>query len=71
MPRKLQKKLKQTEFYCVECRKRVKVPTEDIQVSIDKQGRPRLEGMDKYNHKLFKYIKFSHEDKLGKKFGYK
>lgn len=67
-PRKLQTKLKQQEFYCVQCRARVKCPMDDIRVQTDRAGKPRMVCKDKYGHKLFKYIKWDSENKLRKKY---
>lgn len=67
-PRKLQKKLRQQEFYCVQCRKRVKCSAEDIRVKNDRAGNPRMVCKDTQGHKLFKYIKWADEKRLKKKF---
>lgn len=60
--------MKQNEFYCVSCRKRVNCHPEDIRVKTDRNGRPRMVGYDKYDHKVFKYIKESDYSKLKKKY---
>jgi hypothetical protein len=66
----LKKKLKQSEFYCVSCQKRVKEPIDCIGVNVDKAGKPRLRSMchlcDTY---LYKYIKLKDEKKMLKKYG--
>jgi hypothetical protein len=68
-PRKLQKKLKQTEFYSVASRKRVNVKKEDIKVKKDKRGRHRMVAKDpKTGAKLFKYVKESKASSLKRKF---
>ncbi len=65
---KLKTKLKQQEFYCVACQKRVSCVARDIQVTNDRGGRPRMESEDKHGHRLFKYIKWNDETKLKRKF---
>ncbi len=65
---RLKTKLRQQEFYCVECRKRVSSYAYDIMVKDDRAGKPRMEGYDKHGHKLFKYIKWNDESKLKKKY---
>lgn len=63
-------KLKERQFYCVICRKRVTLPKEDVGVNIDKAGKPRLKGYCKYcEGPVFKYIKWASEDAKTKKFG--
>ena len=69
-PRKLKSKMKQNEFYCVSCRKKVKAANEDIKIKKDKRGRPRMVAdCTKCPHKLYKYIKFDKEKSLKHKFG--
>jgi hypothetical protein len=65
---RLKTKLKQQEFYCVECRKRVKCCADDIRIETDRAGKPRMIGEDKYGHLLFKYIKWDAEDRLARKY---
>jgi hypothetical protein len=60
--------LKASEFYCVACQKRVNVKPGDIRVSKDVNNRPRLVAYDRYDHKLFKYIKQADEKKLRNKY---
>jgi hypothetical protein len=61
-------KLKQTQFYCVQCRKRVTVPAQDIYFEHDRAGKPRLVASDKYGHQLFKYVKWSQAAQLARKY---
>lgn len=66
-PRKLRKKLTQQEFYCVESRKRIRVPKDKIKLKKDKRGRPRLVAKHQ-GCELYKYVKFADESKLKKKY---
>jgi hypothetical protein len=65
---KLQKKLTQTEFYCVSCRKRVKPSADSIYFGTDKRGHPRLTADCKNGCQLFKYVKESAVPVLKKKY---
>lgn len=74
MPNKLRKKLKQTEFYCVACRKRVKVHPDDICVEVFKNkkiegGVPALRSVCKCGVNLTKFIKHRDEYRMSNKYG--
>lgn len=76
MPSKsLKTKLKQQEFYCVCCRKRVKVPADDICVKVYKNykikgGVPALNGIcKKCDCNVIKFIKHENKQRMIKKFG--
>ena len=75
MPRSLTTKLKQREFYCVKCRKRVAVPANDICVTVYrnkkvKGGVPALVGScKKCDTNVNKFIKRNDKEKLINKFG--
>jgi hypothetical protein len=60
--------MKQNEFYCVACGKRVSCHGEDIRVRNDRNGKPRMVSKDKHGHKLFKYIKYADESALKRKY---
>ena len=60
--------LKETEFYCVQCRNQVKLPKNNIYFGNDRNGRPRLVGEDRYGHSVFKYVKYSQADRLEQKY---
>lgn len=65
----LKTKLRQGEFYCVSCCKRIRVPADDIRVKRDKRKKPRMVAKcHKCGTKLFKYIKADHEKKLKQKY---
>jgi hypothetical protein len=69
-PKKLTKKLKENEFYCVVCRSRVKC--DNIKFKKIKNSKlgyvPALTGKDKYGDKLFKFVKWKDESMLKKKY---
>lgn len=71
-PKKLKSPMKQNEFYCVSCRKKVRAHDDDIKIRKDKRGRPRMvastSSTSKCNHKLYKYISFDKETKLKNKY---
>ena len=75
MPKPQNKKLKQREFYCVKCRKRVSVPADDICVTVYKNkkvkgGVPALVGAcKKCDTNVNKFIKRNDKDKLSDKYG--
>ena len=62
-------KMKQNQFYCVSCRKRVMISPEDICVKKAKNGTPMMKAVDKYGHKCNKFIKQSDYSKLATKYG--
>lgn len=65
----LKSPLKEREFYCVRCGKRVAVHPDDIRVKKDKRGRPRMQGICNCECKVFKYIKIDNYTKLKNKYG--
>jgi hypothetical protein len=70
MPNKLKKPLKQTEFYCVSCRKRVKSKPSDICAKTFKNGTPALVShCEKCDTNLTKFIKHNSLKKMEKKYG--
>lgn len=75
MPKKLATKLKQQEFYCVQCRKRVSCEKEDICVrkvrnAKRKGGVPMLVGdCKKCDCRLHKFVKVPDFSKLLEKYG--
>jgi hypothetical protein len=70
MPNKLRSRLKQTEFYCVSCRKRIKMKKDDICVKILKNGTPALVSYcSKCNVNLTKFIKDDSVKKMEYKYG--
>lgn len=76
MPTKLHSKLKQQEFYCVSCRARKSVKADNICVKkyknrVARDGyTPALRGQcAKCGTNLTKFIKYTDEAKLTKKFG--
>lgn len=75
MPRKLGKKLKQQEFYCVQCRKRVKCNADDmclrkVRNYKRKGGVPMLAGhCKKCDCNVNKFVKVKDAAKLQKKYG--
>jgi len=60
--------LRETEFYCVQCRCKCKCAPKHIEYNTDRRGRPRLIGEDKYGHLMYKYIKFADATKMKKKY---
>ena len=70
--RKLKKRLKRNEFYCVSCQaKRIIRSAGDICLDEDKNCRPRLYSeCTTCGNGLFKYIKFKDIDTLEKKYGW-
>ena len=75
MPNPLKTKLKQQEFYCVKCRKRVKIDSDDMGVDIFKNGQtgmkvPALVGECKLcNTTVVKFIKHDDQDRFTQKYG--
>tara|TARA_Y100000389_G_C17345012_1_gene455384 strand:+ start:86 stop:313 length:228 start_codon:yes stop_codon:yes gene_type:complete len=73
MQNKLKKKLKQKEFYCVKCRKRVLADDICVQMLKNKKvkgGVPTLSGYcNNCDTLLYKFIKHADKSKLNKKFG--
>ena len=73
MPAKLKTKLKQGEFYCVSCRKRVKGDDICIKTFRNKRvkgGVPTMVGeCSKCSTSVFKFIKHSNKAKLTEKYG--
>jgi|UniRef100_A0A6C0CZL1 hypothetical protein len=75
MPAKLQKKLKEQEFYCVSCRKRVKIEHDDICVDVIKNkkvrgGIPALRGIcQKCDANVIKFIKVDKKAQMVDKYG--
>lgn len=74
MPKPLKTKLKQQEFYCVKCRKRVKVASDDMGVSVFKNGKtgmkvPALVGDCKCDTTVVKFIKHDDQVKFTQKYG--
>jgi len=75
MPNKLRSKLKQNEFFCVVCGKRVKANADDMYVKVFKNKRvkggvPALRARcDKCEYNLTKFIKHADKDKMVKKYG--
>lgn len=74
MPAKLRTKLKQEEFYCVSCRKRVK--GDDICIKTFRNKRmvggsvPTMTGTcKKCETNVYKFIKHSAKDRLTEKYG--
>ncbi len=69
-PRKMGRKLKANEFYCVNpaCRKAIKVDDDDICVKKYPSGRVMLKASG-HSHKLFKFIKDSKYAAAAKKYG--
>ena len=59
-------KLRQEQFYCVQCGKILK--GYDIRIKLDKRGRPRMVAYDKRDHKVYKYVKWDDEERLREKF---
>lgn len=71
MPRKLRSKLKKNEFYCVFCRRKIKLNSDEICLENDKRGRPRIRSKcNQCDYKVFKYIKFKDVDKVEKTYGW-
>lgn len=72
-PRKLKAPLKVNEFYCVKCRKRVKLPKANMCVKMvhnSKRTVPTLIGhCEKCDCKLHKFIKNSDVSEMTKKYG--
>jgi len=75
MPNKLKSKLKQREFFCVSCNKRVSLPADQIGVQTFKNKRvkggvPALRGeCKKCGTNVTKFVKKKDASKLTKKFG--
>lgn len=75
MPHKLQSKLKQRDFYCVSCRKRVSVPADEMGVQTFKNkkvkgGVPALRSeCPKCGTNVTKFIKKKDKSKMTQKFG--
>lgn len=76
MPTKLKSPLKEREFYCVKCRKRVTCPKADISVKVYKNKRSstgKSPALVCFCHKcdcnLTKFIKRTKEKALAKKYG--
>ena len=75
MPAKLQKKLQEHEFYCVSCRKRVKIDSADMCVDIIKKkkvrgGVPALRGICyKCDANVIKFIKVDKKAQMVDKYG--
>lgn len=76
MPASLKGKLKQQEFYCVSCRKRVKSDADDICVKVYKNKRmydgkaPALRSTcQKCDTNLTKFIKHSDTKRMQDKYG--
>lgn len=65
--------MKETQFYCVKCGKKVTLTGKDvdsIKVKVAKNGVPMLTGYcSKCDTKVNKFIKMKDEDKLAKKYG--
>jgi len=57
------------EFYCVQCRKIVNVKHTNTKVQYDRRNRPRLIGLDRENHVVYRYIKFRDADVLEQFYG--
>ena len=60
--------MKETQFYCLKCRKRYIAKASDIEFETDKRGRPRLVGWCKCGTLSYKYVPYSEESKLKKKY---
>lgn len=62
-------KLRQNEFYCVSCRKKVRIPSDEITLEYDIARKPRLTA---YCHRcetaLYKYVRHAQADRLARKF---
>jgi hypothetical protein len=74
MPKPLKTKLKQQEFYCVKCRKRVKIASDDMGVSVFKNEKtgmkvPSLVGNCKCDTTVIKFIKHDDQDRFTQKYG--
>jgi hypothetical protein len=73
MPAKLRTKLKQEEFYCVKCRKRVKGDDICIKTFKNKKsfgGIPTMmASCKKCDTSVYKFIKHSAKDRLTDKYG--
>ena len=75
MPKPLKTKLNQKEFYCVKCRIRVEIASDDMGVSVFKNGKtgmkvPALVGHCKWcETTVIKFIKHDHQDRLTQKYG--
>jgi hypothetical protein len=75
MPKRLRGKLKQTEFYCVSCRDRVRLHPDDICVTNFRNkrmegGTPALVGVcNECDVNVTKFIKHKDEDRLADKYG--
>ena len=70
MPKKLPKKLKEKEFYCVGQRKRCTAKVEDICVVEFRNGAVALEAyIPKYDTTAYKFIKQSKINAMTKKYG--
>lgn len=64
--------MKENQFYCVSCRKKVMVHKDDIGVNMDKRKKPRLKALCcKCDTKVFKYIPECKKQKLECKYGKK
>ena len=66
--------LSETEFFCVKCRKTIKLSSSDICVKVYKNARfvngsPALVGECKCGTKVTKFIRHDDKDKLEKKYG--
>ncbi len=74
MPNPLKTKLKEQEFYCVKCRKRVKVASDDMGVHLFKKVKtrmkvPALVGECKCDTTVVKFIKHDDQDRFTRKYG--
>ncbi len=66
--------MKQNQFYCVKCRKKVTVPTNDIcHVNLKSRKRKKIPALVGYCKKcecdLYKFVKVKQSSRLNKKYG--